>query len=73
MSKNGKGYNQSMFTNSDGYAKGGVEIDIRSQNLEVDPRGKSSIRGSNARIPTGDTVEVRGTKALRKKPKATWY
>ena len=76
MAKEGKGYNQSMFTNKDGYLNGGNVISIPPQNLIRDPRAKSSIRGSSARIPTGDTVDVRGTKAFRKekKPaKATWY
>ena len=76
MAKEGKGYNQSMFTNKDGYLKGGNKISIPPQNLIRDPRAKSSIRGSSARIATGDSVDVRGTKALRKdkKPvKATWY
>ena len=53
-----------------------VKISIPSQNLIVDPRGKTSIRGREARIPSGDKVDVRGTKAMRKekKPvKATWY
>ena len=53
-----------------------VKVGIPSQNLIKDPRAKSSIRGSNARIATGDQVTVKGTKALRKdkKPvKATWY
>ena len=26
MAKEGKGYNQSMFTNKDGYLKGGVDV-----------------------------------------------
>ena len=76
MAKEGKGYNQSMFTNKDGYANGGVTIEVPSQNLEIDPRGKSSFRGKGVYIATGDTVDVRGTKAMRKekKPvKATWY
>ena len=30
--------------NKDGYASGGVEIEVPSQNLELDPRSKSSIR-----------------------------
>ena len=62
--------------NKDGYASGGVEIEIPSQNLIKDPRAKSSIRGSNQRIATGDTVEVKGTRAIRKEKrpvKATWY
>ena len=62
--------------NKDGYASGGVKIEIPSQNLIRDPRAKSSIRGSNQRIATGDVVEVKGTKAIRKEKrpvKATWY
>ena len=61
--------------NKDGYASGGVEIEVPSQNLELDPRSKSSIRGRSY-IAQGDSVDVRGTKAIRKekKPvKATWY
>ena len=75
MTKEGKGYNQSMFTNKDGYLKGGNKISIPSQNIHLDPRSKTSIRGRNY-IAQGDTNDVRGTKALRKdkKPvKATWY
>ena len=75
MAKEGKGYNQSMFTNKDGYAKGGVAVEIPSQNIHLDPRSKSSIRGRNY-IAQGDSADVRGTKAFRKekKPaKATWY
>ena len=75
MAKEGKGYNQSMFTNKDGYAKGGVKIEVPSQNEHLDPRSKTSIRGRNY-IAQGDSVDVRGTKAMRKekKPvKATWY
>ena len=75
MAKEGKGYNQSMFTNKDGYAKGGVKIEVPSQNEHLDPRSKTSIRGRNY-IAQGNSVDVRGTKAIRKekKPvKATWY
>ena len=57
--------------NKDGYASGGVEIEIPSQNLELDPRSKSSIRGRNY-IAQGDIVTVKGTKT-RKPVKATWY
>ena len=49
-----------------------VKIKIPSQNLEIDPRGKSSIRGSSARIATGDKVTVKGTKT-RKPVTATWF
>ena len=57
--------------NKDGYASGGVAIEIPSQNLELDPRSKSSIRGRNY-VAQGDTVTVKGTKT-RKPVKATWY
>ena len=57
--------------NKDGYASGGVEIEVSSQNLHLDPRSKSSIRGQNY-VAQGDTVTVKGTKT-RKPVKATWY
>ncbi len=72
MAKEGKGYNQSMFTNKDGYAKGGVKIKVPSQNLEIDPRGKSSFRGKGVYIATGDKVTVKGTGKARKQT-AKWY
>ena len=57
--------------NKDGYASGGVTIEIPSQNLHLDPRSKSSIRGQNY-VAQGDTVTVKGTKT-RKPQKATWF
>ena len=51
-------------------------IAVPPQNLAIDPRGKSSFRGKGVYIAKGDTVTVKGTKAIRadKKPvKATWY
>ena len=57
--------------NKDGYASGGVEIEVPSQNLHLDPRSKSSIRGQNY-VAQGYTVTVKGTKT-RKPVKATWY
>ena len=48
------------------------KIGIPSQNLIVDPRGKSSIRGRSARIATGDKVTVQGTGKARKQT-ARWY
>ena len=56
----------------DGYASGGVDVKIPSQNLIRDPRAKSSIRGSGARIATGDKVTVNGTGKDRKQT-ATWF
>ena len=47
MAKEGKGYNQSMFTNKDGYLTGGKKIKVPSQNVHLDPRSKTSIRGRN--------------------------
>jgi len=57
--------------NKDGYSSGGVAVEIPSQNLHLDPRSKSSIRGRNY-VAQGDTVTVKGTKT-RKPVKATWY
>ena len=49
-----------------------VKISIPSQNLIIDPIGKTSIRGRDARIPSGDKVTVKGTGKARKQT-ATWY
>ena len=48
------------------------KIGIPSQNLIIDPRGKTSIRGRSARIATGDKTTVKGTGAARKQT-ARWY
>ena len=48
-----------------------VNVKIPSQNLIIDPRGKTSIRGRGARIATGDKVTVAGTGKARKQT-ATW-
>ena len=57
--------------NKDGYASGGVAVETPSQDIHLDPRSKSSIRGRNY-IAQGDTVTVKGTKT-RKPVKATWF
>ncbi len=57
--------------NKDGYASGGVKVEIPSQNLHLDPRSQTSIRGRNY-VAQGDTVTVKGTKT-RKPVKATWF
>ena len=62
---------KAVGVNKDGYCSGGVDIEIPSQNLHMDPRSKTSIRGKNY-IAQGDTVTVKGTKT-RKPQKATWY
>jgi hypothetical protein len=61
--------------NKDGYCSGGVDIEIPSQNLAIDPRGKSSFRGRGVYVAQGDNVEVKGTKRMlaSKSKKATWY
>ena len=60
--------------NKDGYASGGVKVETSSQNLQIDPRSKTSIRGRSY-IAQGDNVEVRGTKRMlaSKSKKATWF
>ena len=49
-----------------------TKIGIPSQNLIIDPRGKTSIRGRGARIASCDKVTVKGTGAARKQT-ATWF
>ena len=46
-------------------------VQIPSENLIVDPRSETSIRGKNY-IVTGDKRTVKGTGKARKQ-KATWY
>ena len=46
-------------------------VQIPSENLIVDPRSETSIRGKNY-IATGDKTTVKGTGKARKQ-KATWY
>ena len=68
--------NKALGINKDGYAKGGIDIETPSQNLECDPRSKTNANGIQRNvIPTGDKVEVKGTKRmLKSKSKtATWY
>ena len=51
------------------------DVKVGEQQIEVDPRSKTSIRGRNY-IAQGNTADVKGTRAIRKekKPvKATWY
>ena len=62
---------KTVGVNKDGYASGWVDIKIPSQNLHIDPRSETSIRGKNY-IAQGDTVTVKGTKT-RKPVKATWF
>ena len=57
--------------NKDGYASGGVKVEESSQNLHLDPRSQTSIRGRSY-VSQGDTVTVKGTKT-RKPVKATWF
>ena len=66
---------KAVGVNKDGYCSGGVDIEIPSQNLAIDPRGKSSFRGKGVYVAQGDNVEVRGTKRMlaSKSKKATWY
>jgi hypothetical protein len=51
------------------------QIDIPEQNIEVDPRSKTTADGAFNYIPTGDKEKVRGTKRMlaEKKKTATWY
>ena len=51
------------------------EISVPDQNLEIDPRSKTTADGAFNNIPTGDKEKVRGTKRMlaEKKKEATWY
>ena len=51
------------------------QMNIPEQNVEVDPRSKTTADGAFNRIPTGDKEKVRGTKRMlaEKKKEATWY
>ena len=49
-----------------------TSVPIPSQNLHIDPRGKTSFRGKGSYIAQGDKVTVKGTKT-RKKQTATWF
>ena len=67
---------KSLDINKDGYSNGGIIVEPASQNLELDPRSKSTADGMPRNyIPTGDTVQVKGTKRMlaNKKKTATWY
>ena len=48
---------------------------IPSQNLHIDPKGKSSFRGKGVYIAQGDKNEIKGTRRmLKSKDKTvTWY
>ena len=48
---------------------------VPSQNVEVDPRSKTTADQAFNNIPTGDKEKVRGTKRMlaEKKKIATWY
>ena len=47
-------------------------VPIPSQNLHIDPRGKTSYRAKGSYIAQGEKVTVKGTKT-RKKQTATWF
>jgi len=67
---------KALDVNKDGYLKGGVDIKTPSQNLEWDTRSKTCADGIQRNvIPTGDQVEVKGTRRMlkSKSKKATWY
>ena len=51
------------------------EVKVAEQQVEVDPRSKTTADGAFNYIPTGDKEKVRGTKRMltEKKKIATWY
>ena len=51
------------------------QVAVPRQNVEIDPRSKTTADGTYNYIPTGDKEQVRGQKRMLsdKKRKATWY
>ena len=51
------------------------QMAVPSQNVEIDPRSKTTADQAFNYIPTGDKEKVRGTKRMlaEKKKEATWY
>ena len=51
------------------------QVAVPEQNVEVDPRSKTTSNGSFNYIPTGDKEKVGGQKRMlaEKKKTATWY
>ena len=51
------------------------QMAVPEQNVEIDPRSKTTADGTYNYIPTGDKEKVRGTKRMlsNKKKTATWY
>ena len=51
------------------------DVKVADQQVEVDPRSKTTADQAFNYIPTGDKEKVRGTKRMlkSKSKKATWY
>ena len=51
------------------------QVQVQHQQVEVDPRSKTTADGAFNYIPTGDKEKVKGTKRMlaEKKKEATWY
>jgi len=51
------------------------QMAVPSQNVEIDPRSKTTADQAFNEIPTGDKEKVKGTKRMlaEKKKIATWY
>ena len=50
-------------------------VKVQDQQVEIDPRSKTTADGAFNGIPTGDKEKVRGTKRMlaEKKKEVTWY
>ena len=65
-----------MAKKDDKFFTQSVDVSIPSQNIELDPRSVTTADGMQKNyIPTGDQVQVKGTKRMlaNKKKTATWY
>ena len=62
--------------NKDGYASGGVQIEVPSQNLQLDPRSKTTADRAYNYIGTGgpeEEVQGQGAVLAEKKRKSKAY
>ena len=60
----------------DGYQKGGVNVEVPSQNVKLDPRAATVVEApAKDYLATGDKTKVRGTRRMlsTKNKIATWY
>ena len=63
--------NKALNVGKDVYQKGGINIETPSQNLEIDPRSETCVRGKS-RLAVGNKQPVSGSGAARRQKDVTW-